>query len=204
MFYVNNVDGLQFSGPMELLEQSRRVNASHAAKKIEFEDQLQGSLSEQKQDKRLAAYQKMIQRDNMVEPLVHIFQIMSSSPVTITPEISIIDAWNILRKKDIRQVIVTDEKMQVVGMLSDRDVLRHLNVDGDDIKVEINPPVAKILESEIVSTATVSDIRRVARVMAYYHLDAMPVLKDTSLVGIVTRGDILRGFAENPRLNLWG
>jgi CBS domain-containing protein len=41
--------------------------------------------------------------------------------------------------------------------------------------------------------------------MAYYHVDAMPVLRDdTRLVGVVTRGDILRGFAENPRLNLWG
>jgi CBS domain-containing protein len=32
----------------------------------------------------------------------------------------------------------------------------------------------------------------------------MPVTGDGGkLIGIVTRGDILRGFAENPKLNLW-
>ncbi|WP_419176428.1 MULTISPECIES: CBS domain-containing protein [Desulfosediminicola] len=44
-----------------------------------------------------------------------------------------------------------------------------------------------------------------ARVLALHHIDSMPVTcKAGYLVGIVTRGDILRSSAENPRLDLWG
>jgi acetoin utilization protein AcuB len=204
MFYVYDVNGLQFSGPMEALERNKRVQASDPTGRIASENRLRQMLNEQPKDNRLAGYQQMIERENMVEPLVHIFQIMTSPAETITPVTSISDAWSRLRDKKIRQLVVTDEKMQIKGMLSDRDILHHLNTDGDEIKVEINHPVGDIINAEIITTASISDIRRVARVMAYYHLDAMPVLKETALVGIVTRGDILRGFAENPRLNLWG
>lgn len=204
MFYVYDVNGLQFSGSMETLELNKRVQPGHSARRLEIDDPLQENLSEQPKDNRLAAYQQMVARDNMIEPLVHIFQIMSSPAVTIAPEMAMVDAWRMLREKNIRQLVITNERMQVQGMLSDRDILRYLNVEGDDIKVEVNHPVSDIINGETISTASVSDIRRVAKVMAFYHLDAMPVVKDTALVGIVTRGDILRGFAEHPRLNLWG
>lgn len=203
MFYVYNVNGLQFSGPMEGLE-LKGVQPAHATRQLEIDDPLQQNLTEQSKDNRLAAYQQTGRQQNMIEPLVYIYQIMSSPAETITPDTAIVDAWRRLRDKKIRQLVITDNRMQVVGMLSDRDILRHLNVVGEDIRVEVNLPVADVIGAEIITTASGSDIRRVAKVMAYYHLDAMPVLKETTLVGIVTRGDILRGFADNPRLNLWG
>ncbi len=204
MFYVYDVNGLQFSGSLEALELNKRVQASDPVGRIGFQNRLQQELNEHPKDNRFDAYQNMNERENMVEPLVHIFQIMTSPAATITPDTPISDAWSILRKKKVRQLVVTNEKVQAIGMLSDRDILHHLNVNGDEIKVEINHPIGEIINTEIITTGTGTDIRKVARVMAFYHLDAMPVIKETVLVGIVTRGDILRGFADHPRLNLWG
>jgi len=75
-------------------------------------------------------------------------------------------------------------------------------IDGQ-IEVQRDLLVSEVLSRETYTTDAISDIRRVARVMAFYHLDAMPVMERERLVGIVTRGDILRGFAANPKLNLW-
>lgn len=40
-------------------------------------------------------------------------------------------------------------------------------------------------------------------VPAHFHIDALPVVEDETLTGIVTRGNILRRFTENPKLNLY-
>lgn len=202
MFYVYDIEGLQFRGPMEALEQSRRVEKSEVAKELKLDD----SLSQQEARPRslaAASYERVVRGEGMVEPLVHIYQIMSSPVSTISPSISPIDAWSMLKDGNIRQLVVTNEKKVVIGVLSDRDILKHLIIDGDTIHMERNIAAADMIEDEVITTDSMSDIRQVARVMAFYHLDAMPVLENERLVGIVTRGDILRGFAENPKLNLW-
>ncbi len=205
MFYVYDVNGLQFQGSMETFEQAKRVQKSKALKGYSFEDQLaQTSEKSPTKSKALSAYQENIQKENMLEPLVHIYQIMSSPVSTILPTLTIVDAWSKLQTGGIRQLVVTNEKKVVIGVLADKDILRHLNVDGDTINVQHNLTVAETIDKEVITTDSMSDIRRVARVMAYYHIDAIPALQDGALVGIVTRGDILRNFAENQKLNLWG
>ena len=74
---------------------------------------------------------------------------------------------------------------------------------GIDKNSNSNIKKSEVIKKEVVATDSISDIRRVAKVLAYYHIDALPVIENKRLVGIVTRGDILRGFAENPKLNLW-
>ena len=139
----------------------------------------------------------------MVEPLVHVHQIMSSPAVTILPDALLTDAWLLLQELSIRQVVVATEKREIIGILSDRDILRWINIAVNKMVVDQGLLVDDVTDKEFVSTDSISDIRRVARVLAHFHIDAMPVLTDERLVGIVTRGDILRGFAANPKLNLW-
>jgi len=201
MFYVYDIEGLAFRGPLEELEQWRSV----ARKKIKPLKEEKGSLPspETPEAKVVAAYQKIISRDNMVEPLVHIHQIMTSPVSTIHLDTPLTDAWRLLKEVTIRQFVVTTDQKKVIGMLSDRDILKRINVVGDEVEVDQELIVNEVIKREIITTDSMSDIRRVARVLAYYHIDALPVLEEERLVGIVTRGDILRGFAENPRLNLW-
>ena len=47
--------------------------------------------------------------------------------------------------------------------------------------------------------------RSVARVLLDYDLPAVPVVGESGdLVGIVTRGDLLRVLVNDPPLSLWG
>ncbi len=201
MFYVHGVDGLHFQGKLEDLVANRRVERGRAVRAVKSEKQSAEISPENAQAMR--SYQRYINRENMVEPLVHIFQIMSSPVSTITRDISLYDAWIMLKQSNIRQLVVTSGSRNVLGMVSDRDILSRINISDDVIEVNRNLSVNEVMAEETYSTAAISDIRRVARVMAYYHLDAMPVIEDEKLAGIVTRGDILRGFADNPKLNLW-
>lgn len=208
MFYVYDLDGIRFRGPMEALEKERKVERPAAAPPLKsggrttpFPDITGGQTAG---NQALAAYKQATNRENMVEPLVHIYQIMTTSVATISADISLVEAWTTLGRAGIRQLVIVSERQQVAGILSDRDILRRINVINDEVEVELTLTVRDVMQKEVISTDSMSDIRRVARVMAFHHVDSMPVTReDGRLVGIVTRGDILRSFAENPKLNLW-
>lgn len=209
MFYVYDPDGLRFHGPMEALEKERRVVRRAPVQPVKGGEratpfQEEGSR-QTSANTAVSVYQQVMNNDNMVEPLIHIYQIMSSPVATIAGMISLLDAWRTLEQRKLRQLVVVSERNLVVGMLSDRDILRRINVIGEEVEMELALTVADVMQREVITTDSMSDIRRVARVMAFTHTDSLPVTRDDGqLIGIVTRGDILRSFADNPRLNLWG
>lgn len=208
MFYVYDPDGLRFRGPMEALERDRKVERRapvpplpRGGRRTPFPE---GPAGQGAGSQAVAAYRQATSRENMVEPLVHIYQIMTTPVTTISGETALLEAWRTLGRTGIRQLVVVSERNQVVGMLSDRDILRRINVIDDEVEVELALTAADVMQREVITTDSMSDIRRVARVLAFYHVDSMPVTGEGGrLIGIVTRGDILRGFAENPKLNLW-
>lgn len=209
MFYVYDLDGLRFRGPMELLEEERRVQRRAPVQQVKAGARTTPFPEEESRqspnNQALAAYRQVMSRENMVEPLVHIYQIMSNPVETISSDSSLLESWQILGKSGIRQLVVVSERNLVAGMLSDRDILKRVNVIDGEVEMDLALTVADVMQREVITTDSISDIRRVARVMAFSHADALPVTReDGQLVGIVTRGDILRSFAENPRLNLWG
>lgn len=203
MFYVYDKAGLQFSGPMEALRSHLKIQKSSDSRSLDFDDQLKHIGPGGKQAQAVASYKKMIDKESMVEPLVHIYQIMSTPVQTASPQMKIIDAWSKLRQLSIRQLVIVTDSMKVTGLITDRQILRHIIVGEEELSVERDLYLEHIIDNDVISTDAMSDIRRVAKVMALYHIDAMPVLQEKRLSGIVTRGDILRGFAENPKLNLW-
>ena len=61
------------------------------------------------------------------------------------------------------------------------------------------------METPVVTADPASDVRRIARVMLEYHVPALPVVDEQThaLVGIVSRGDVLRCVVTDPPLTLW-
>ncbi len=207
MFYVYDIDGLRFQGSLEDLE-SRRVEKTRPIKALIGNGTTFSKLLDEERErsaniKVINAYQRVVRKEAMVEPLVHVYQIMSTPVSTVGGDVPLYNAWLMLKESSIRQLVVTSLNKKVLGVLSDRNIFQHIKVIDGRIEVQRDLLVSEVLPRETYTTDAMSDIRRVARVMAFYHLDAMPVMEHERLVGIVTRGDILRGFAANPKLNLW-
>jgi acetoin utilization protein AcuB len=202
MFYVNDIRGLKFTGPLEELDNwgkvSRKQNIPPQGK-----ESGSSTFSSENSAHVVAEYQKYITGNNMVEPLVHAHQIMSSPVLTILLDTPLTDAWLLLQKESVKQLIVTTDQRKVLGMLSDRDILKRINVIDNTVQTTQELSVSDVVNQEIISTHSISDIRRIAKVLAQFHIDALPVVENEILLGIVTRGDILRGFAANPKLNLY-
>ncbi len=97
-------------------------------------------------------------------------------------------------------MLIVDAAGQLVGILSERDTLRHAaeRREGD------GGGVARLMADRVVTATPGTRIREVARVMYEQRLGALPVVTEDAMVrGIITRGDILRMLIHNAPLELW-
>jgi len=61
-----------------------------------------------------------------------------------------------------------------------------------------------IAKKKIITTDPKSDIRRVAKVMIDFNLNAIPVVDKTDIIlGVVTRHDMVKAVASIPHLQVW-
>jgi CBS domain-containing protein len=203
MFYIHDFDGVRFQGPLEKLVQWGNVNRKQNVRSLRDNEQ-SPDFRTGSDTRAIADYQKQLSRhESMVEPLIHAHQIMSSPVLTVQLTTLLVDAHTLLQQESIKQLVVTNDQRRVLGMLSERNILERINIIDNVVQDIHNIPVGEIIDRKVISSHSISDIRRIAKVLAKFHIDALPVIEDDVLIGIVTRGDILRGFAENPKLNLY-
>ena len=150
------------------------------------------------------AYGEMLQAETERGPIHHVYQIMSRDVKSLGPETRVEEAWRFLASRGYGQAPVLEGSRGLVGMVFVTDLLAVLNVDGAEIRDVRARRVADVMTSPVITTDPVSDIRRVARVLLDYDLAGIPVVgEQDELVGMVTRGDILRRVINEPPLSLW-
>lgn len=111
---------------------------------------------------------------------------------TVTPATSIADAVGVLNTKRIGAVVVVDAD-RVVGILSERDVVRHL---GTDWAALAHRPVSDIMTKNVVTASRFATISDVMERMTDKRIRHMPIVDNNELGGIVSIGDVVKRKIE--------
>jgi acetoin utilization protein AcuB len=125
--------------------------------------------------------------------------IMSVSPVTITPSTSVHEAQALMQQRKIRHLPVLQDG-RLVGMISDRDIRLVLPSPATSLTVwEIRHLLEKLTVGEVMTyfvmtTAPDCPVTEAVGRMLGHKVGALPVVEDHQVVGILTRTDILRAF----------
>ena len=120
---------------------------------------------------------------------------LMAQPVTTLPEEATVDeARRLFVARRFRHVPVVGPDGQLVGILSDRDLLPAPNG---------GLAVSELMSSPVWTAAPESPLREVASLMFDRRVGALPILDEGALVGILTRSDILRSLLVEPPLDLW-
>lgn len=134
--------------------------------------------------------------------------IMRRALVTILPDASMQAAVEIMRAREVRHILVTDEGEQLLGVLTDRDLrhaaflpmlARHLSWDARRLGA---PCVRDIMTCSVVTIGPEADLERAALLMFERRVGSLPVMQDGRVVGILTEHDVfetLRSEGE-PRV----
>lgn len=118
----------------------------------------------------------------------NVSDLMTTAVITMKPEDTLDAADAEMKLAGIRHIPVVDDRNHLLGILSDRDILREFHRRG-----------AKKLNVREIMTRRVHTIREgapaheAARIMLEYKISAVPVIgQDQQLVGVVTETDFLR------------
>jgi CBS domain-containing protein len=118
-----------------------------------------------------------------------ILNLKGSDVVTIAPEKKLLDAIALLTKHRIGALIVTGKKSEVLGVLSERDIVRLLS-NKDNNRFENT--VESAMTSPVKSCEPDDTIQRIMHVMTQGRFRHMPVVENGKLAGVISIGDVVK------------
>lgn len=112
-----------------------------------------------------------------------------SKVVTARPDTTVDTVIQMLKREGIGALVVSDDGGDIVGILSERDVVRALVDHGADL---LTMPVSKLM-TRVVKTCTLdANIHEVMSEMSRSRIRHLPVVEDGKLCGIVSIGDVVK------------
>jgi acetoin utilization protein AcuB len=214
MFSIYGLSGPVFHGTLEELGRIPQVTRSRPVRAIErvgdeFGTQLgaaipQGTHLAGPDAEAIRAYQETLQIDQERGPLYHANQIMQRKVIVVAAADTVEHAWRVLLEHGIHQAPVLDAQRQLVGIVSERDLLTALNVDHGQVRDVLARTVSDVMSTPVISADPVTDIRRIANVMLAHGTDGVPIVNTSAaLIGFISRSDVLRAVVTDPPLSLW-
>jgi CBS domain-containing protein len=109
--------------------------------------------------------------------------------VTADPNASLAEAVRILAGRRIGAVVVTGADRRIVGILSERDVVRVLGVQGPSA---LQQPIAEVMTRKVTTCSMSDTVAELMERMTEGKFRHVPVVEDGRLVGIVSIGDVVK------------
>jgi len=113
--------------------------------------------------------------------------------VTIAPEQTLADAAKLLSDHRIGAVVLVNAEQGVLGILSERDIVRAVAAEGSEA---LEKPISAVMTSKVQVCSESATVNEVMRVMTQGRFRHLPVAKDDKLVGIVSIGDVVKWRME--------
>ena len=151
----------------------------------------------------LNSYKKMANVD-ISEPVYEVRDIMTRNMIYTDNQATLEDAYRLLKEHQIGQIPVVTFAKKILGLVSKKMILNLLMDDIENSKSILERKIEDIYLSEIITADPATDIRKVAKVMIDLKLDAIPIVDESdSILGIVSKTDIIKAVSHLPKLQLW-
>ncbi len=108
---------------------------------------------------------------------------------TASPTTPLIDVARQLAERRIGAVVVVDGARQVVGIISERDIIRWLGSEGTGA---MSVPVSQVMTHRVVTCERNDTLNALMERMTARRFRHLPVVEDEQLVGIVSIGDVVK------------
>lgn len=122
--------------------------------------------------------------------------------VSVAPEATVARLLTELARHNIGAVVVAGEDETLVGIVSERDVVRHLERRGPEL---LSAPVSDIMTSDVVTCTAEDTVEEVSEHMTMRRFRHVPVTSQGRLAGIVSIGDLVKSrlrILEDDRAQL--
>lgn len=120
---------------------------------------------------------------------------MSRGALTLSPDASMFEAMRLCHDRRIRHIPIL-ENDRLVGIVSDRDIRAVSPPLGDSQRVSTmkEKRVVDVMTRKVVTTHPQDTIVHASREMYERRINALPVVAEEALVGIITTSDVMRAL----------
>lgn len=127
---------------------------------------------------------------------------MTHNPKTISPDTSLAEASERMKREKVRRYPVLDQHGKLVGIISRDDVLHASPSVVSTLSIwEMNylltqVKVKDVMTRKVITVTEDTPLEEAARIMLEHKIGGLPVMRGEALVGIITESDIFRVFTE--------
>lgn len=138
-------------------------------------------------------------------PASNIAELMTSEPVCVFAEDPVSDVYTIMTEQDIRHVPVVDHDGRVEGIITQRDLMKHVLFAFDDMtvmekKANLTDIYARSIMTPDPETITTDIlISEAARMLIDNKIGCLPVTDGRKIIGIVTESDFVKQAIADSR-----
>lgn len=143
-------------------------------------------------------------RNLSVQPRLAVRDIMTQRVHRVFPDTPVSELLELLARHDLKAVPVVGEKREVLGIVTDRDLLRFLlpqvvsagTGEPQELKTQERSlqdiPVREIMTRSVMCISEDQSLAELASIMVNKDVERLPVVSEGKLTGFLTRSDILR------------
>ncbi|GAJ81039.1 hypothetical protein NBRGN_034_00630 [Nocardia brasiliensis NBRC 14402] len=108
---------------------------------------------------------------------------------TVAPDTTVRSLLATLAEHNIGAVVVTPDGDGIVGIVSERDVVRTLHARGAEL---LDTSVADIMTTDVRTCGPDDEVDSLRNTMTEHRIRHLPVVGEGRLVGIVSIGDVVK------------
>jgi CBS domain-containing protein len=123
---------------------------------------------------------------------MHVAQLLGDKGhdvISVQPHRTLAEAIQILGERRIGAVVVTGADGALVGILSERDIIRAMAEAGASA---LESPVSRFMTSKVVTCRPQTNVDELMEIMTSGRFRHIPILDDNRIVGIVSIGDVVK------------
>lgn len=109
---------------------------------------------------------------------------------TIEPSATVAVAVKLLRERGVGALVVTDDDMTIIGILSERDIVRALGLGPR--RTLLDQTVGSIMTTEVFTCSLGDRVDALMSLMTEQRTRHLPVEVDGALRGIISIGDVVK------------
>lgn len=109
--------------------------------------------------------------------------------ITINPKVTLGEAAHVLEEHKIGAVVVVGMENRIVGIFTERDVVRAIGSEGKDA---LDQPVSAFMTANVYRCSEETGVNELMEMMSARRFRHVPVEDNGKLCGIISIGDVVK------------
>ena len=109
--------------------------------------------------------------------------------ITTQPHRTLLEVVEVLASKGIGAVVVSDAARSVLGIISERDIVRAIGTKG---VAALGEPVSRHMTAKVTTVTQDAQIHGVMETMTHGRFRHLPVVERGALIGLISIGDVVK------------